>query len=127
MKSILTTEKMIWILGNFTKGNMKLKTFKDLIFEEHQLSKKLKQSGTYLNNFIGCTQAVLDFPNGYGISVITGSCFYTNQNQPYECAVLKDGHLCYDTLITDDVIGHYNESGVNEIMRQIQKLPKVEK
>lgn len=40
----------------------------------------------------------------------------------YEVAVMKDGILCYDTPITDDVIGYVSKEGVTRIMKQIQEL-----
>ena len=35
------------------------------------------------------TRAVVNFDNGFGASVITGERFYTNEEHPYELAVLK--------------------------------------
>lgn len=89
---------------------MKYKTFHDLIFQPHPIM------GT------GGTRAFLSSPNGYGVSVITGEYAYTDENNQYEVAVIKDGACCYTTPITDDVIGYLNEEGVTEIMRQIQSL-----
>jgi hypothetical protein len=69
------------------------------------------------------TQACAYFDNGYGVSVITGSMFYTNPNTPYEVAILKEGvGITYDTHITDDVLGWQTASEVSEIMRQVQEL-----
>lgn len=67
-------------------------------------------------------RARLQFPNGYGISVIRGTYSYGGDEGLYECAVLKDNQLCYDTPITDDVIGYCDENKVTEIMKQIQEL-----
>lgn len=69
------------------------------------------------------TQARVDFANGYGVSVVTGDFAYGDGAAPYEVAVFLDGHITYDTPITDDVIGHQDEAGVNEILEQIQALP----
>lgn len=50
-------------------------------------------------------RARLNFDNGYGVSVIQGEGAYTSNKEEYELAVLKDDGLCYDTNITDDVMG----------------------
>lgn len=68
-------------------------------------------------------RTVYQFPNGYGASVITGSMFYTDGERPYELAVLVNGDLCYDTEITDDVIGHLDEIDVLGLLNRIKSLP----
>lgn len=41
----------------------------------------------------------------------------------FEVAVLdKDGRLCYDTPITDDVVGYLNFQGVADILKDISEL-----
>lgn len=95
--------------------------------------------------------ATMNFPNGYGISVVRfkinwpesppaifnglpkflekmGHSYgsHTNNDDEWEIAVLKDGHLCYTTPITSDVIGYLNENDVTKIMKEIQKLPRHE-
>lgn len=91
-----------------------MKTFKDLVFNKH------------FNFPSFATQAKMFFPNGYGISVVTGEFAYSNRENPYECGVLKgnsdEWSLTYDTPITNDVIGYCNEEKVTEIMKQIQEL-----
>lgn len=67
-------------------------------------------------------RARLQFPNGYGISVIRGTYSYGGDEGLYECAVLKNDELCYDTPITNDVIGYCDEDKVNEIIKQIEEL-----
>lgn len=62
------------------------------------------------------------FKNGYGASVITGGIAYCNEVQPYELAVLKDDDLCYDTPITDDVIGYLTSNEVYELLDRIEQL-----
>lgn len=64
----------------------------------------------------------MDFPNGYGVSVVTGEFAFTDEDHPYELAIFKDGNICYDTHITNDVIGHLTEEGVTEIMKKVQDL-----
>jgi len=89
-----------------------MKEFKDLVFNVHP-------------SMMFNTQAKMEFDNGYGISVITGRGAYGNETHPYEVAVLKDGFICYNTPITNDVIGWLDAKGVTEIMKKIQELPKV--
>lgn len=91
-----------------------MKTFHDLQFKPHPIS-----SGYHR----GARQAVEQFDNGYGVSVVFGSCFYSNGIDTYEVAILHNGDLTYNTDITDDVIGYISESEVTEIMRQVQLLP----
>lgn len=85
-----------------------MKTFSDLKFEPHP-------------NLPGI-RAQLDFPNGYGVSVIAGEPFYTDPERPYEVAVWKGDDLTYDTPITSDVIGYCTPEAVTDIMKKIQDL-----
>lgn len=71
------------------------------------------------------------FENGYGISIITKEDFfgaYTSKEKPYEIAVLKGTKekwsLCYDTPITDDVIGYLTWEEVLDYQEKIKNLPK---
>lgn len=88
-----------------------MKTFKDLEFKTHPTG-------------LGGTQATMDFDNGYGVSVITGEMFYTDDEHPYELAITDKNGLCYSTPITDDVIGYLTEQEVEDYMKQIQELPE---
>jgi hypothetical protein len=93
---------------------MIMKTFKHLEFLKHPVS---------ISNG---TQARLFFDNGYGVSVISGSIFYTDLLHPYELAILKGSEsncsLCYSTPITDDVCGHLNRRQVTDLMKKVQLL-----
>jgi hypothetical protein len=41
----------------------------------------------------------------------------------YELAVLdNEGQICYDTTITNDVIGYLRPEDVTDVMEKIQKL-----
>ena len=76
---------------------------------------------------MGGEQVVYMFPNGYGASVIQGDLFYTDDEHPFELAVVKkDGDsfvLDYKTPITNDVIGHLDAQGVYDTLVQIKALP----
>jgi hypothetical protein len=67
------------------------------------------------------TQATLNFPNGYGASVITGG--YGSDIRPYEIAVIRDNRCCYSTPITSDVLGHLNAVDVEIHLNEIEALP----
>jgi hypothetical protein len=88
--------------------------FEDLVFKPHPIAEG--------------EQSVVFFENGYGASIINSEICYCDEDKPYEIAVLElvpDGFsLCYDTPITDDVIGYLTENDVSEILEQIQKLPE---
>ena len=88
------------------------KTFQDLRFKPQ--------------SFLNGLQAILFFPNGYGISVVRNACSLTTVDT-WEIAILKgtesNYNLCYDTPITNDVIGYCSEEKVSNIMKQIQDLP----
>lgn len=90
------------------------KTFADLVFNDRDA-------------FIGdyAIQAKMYFNNGYGVSVIQGPMTYGQKAfNTYELAVLKYGHLCYTTPITDNVLGYLSPEEVTEKMREIQDLPE---
>ena len=79
------------------------------------------------NNHNGGIQKVYKFPNGYGASVIRHRGSYGYSKGLWELAVLEGGELCYDTEITDDVIGHLNDPEVDRLLRRIQQLWKIKK
>lgn len=68
------------------------------------------------------------FPNGYGVSVVKHDFSYGRELGLWELAVLQgddeDHSVCYDTPITDDVIGHLTEEQVDGIVTVIGELPK---
>jgi hypothetical protein len=93
-----------------------MKTFKDLKFEIHPIAK----SG--LKNYQNAKVSSETFENNYGVSVIFGSCFYSNGVDTYELAVLYNDEITYNTEITNDVIGNLSEDEVSEIMIKVQSL-----
>lgn len=86
--------------------------FTDLNFEPHP-----KWDGVQARHF---------FDNGYGVSVIKSSHSYGGSEGLYESAVLKgleeDWKICYDTPITDDVIGHQTEEEVEVLLYEVENL-----
>ncbi len=72
---------------------------------------------------IGGVQARITFDNGYGASVVRSQYTYGGDKGLYELAVFgKDGHITYDTPITNDVIGYLRPEDVTDILEQIQLL-----
>jgi hypothetical protein len=101
-----------------------IKQFKDLVFNPHPLAKEAEKLPNYLRReYAESKHAKMFFENGYGISVLFGSMFYSNGVDSYEVGVLKGGTLCYDTPITNNVIGYIPAAEVSDIMRKIQELP----
>lgn len=87
-----------------------MKTFKDLEFIEHP-------------SHIEGVQARIQFDNGYGASVVKTPYSYGGDRGLYELAVLdNDGHLTYDTPVTNDVIGYLRDIDVTDVMEKIQQL-----
>jgi hypothetical protein len=62
------------------------------------------------------------FDNGYEVSVVKSEYTYGGKDGLYELAIFKDDEICYDTPITDDVIGYLTTQEVTDLMEQIQKL-----
>ena len=75
---------------------------------------------------LGRYQYVFRFDNGYGASVIKHAYSYGHEEDLWELAVLEFDHgkeyLCYDTEITDDVIGHLTDEEVHTYLDKIKGL-----
>ena len=93
-----------------------LKGFDDLEFN----------NATTQNPFVA-EQAIMFFPNGFGVSVISGLMTRGGKDGKYEMAILtgspEDYELCYDTPITSDVLGHLTPDDVTNYMKKVQSLP----
>ena len=68
------------------------------------------------------------YSNGYGISVISNEFSYGGRDGLYEVAILigdeDDYTLCYDTHISNDVLGYLTLEQVMETDKLVQELPK---
>ena len=70
-------------------------------------------------------QCIVQFPNGYGASIVQGEHTYGGKDGLYEIAVFgKDGHISYSTPITDDVLGYLSEEEVEKTLTDIKNLDK---
>lgn len=72
-------------------------------------------------------QKIYRFPNGYGASVIRTKWSYTDKKSTWELAVIEffendEYYLCYDTPITNDVIGNLKWNQVEEYLEKIKRL-----
>ena len=77
----------------------------------------------------GGIQYVFRADNGYGASIVQHSFSYGSEQGLWELAVVKykgdgqyDYSLCYDTPITDDVLGRLSEDRVNATLEEIAAL-----
>lgn len=82
--------------------------FEDLVFKPHGIP--------------GAIHAVVNFSNGYGASVVSGQMFYTRPEAPYELAVMRGKSLCYDTELTDNVLGYLTADDVTTYLEKIEAL-----
>jgi hypothetical protein len=87
-----------------------MKTFKDIEFKPNPMGADF--------GIVSRTQ----FDNGYEASVVKSEYTYGGKDGLYELAIFKDGEICYNTPITDDVIGYLTTQEVTDLMEQIQKL-----
>ena len=98
-----------------------MKSFKDIEFKPHRFGEGV--------------HGLIFFDNGYGVSVVrykvaysnnNGYSSYTSNENEWEVAVIygteNDWELCYNTHITDDVLGHLTEGEVDWVMYQVQEL-----
>jgi hypothetical protein len=88
--------------------------FSDLQFNPH---KNYPDTGVQAKHF---------FDNGYGVSVVSFPGSYGFRDGLYESAVLKgteeDWEICYDSVITDDVLGYQSEEEVEVLLHDVENL-----
>lgn len=93
--------------------------------ENGQLIEQFGYKPKETKSILGGVQHIFEFPNGYGASVVCHTGSYGGSEGFWEMAVQKGGHLCYDTPITDDVLGWLEPSEVKKQLKAISKLEKV--
>ena len=105
-------EKGSTLLGLIVSTLILTMKFTDLNFKPHSID-----GGVLARHF---------FPNGYGVSVVRFPGSYGYEQDLYEVAVIQGNEdnydLCYDTTVTDDVMGHRDEVDVENIMEEVQAL-----
>lgn len=73
-------------------------------------------------------QKIYWFDNGYGASVVRHMHSYGVAQWLWELAVIVGNgakyDLCYDTPITDDVLGRLTDEEVDDVLARIEALPK---
>jgi hypothetical protein len=62
-------------------------------------------------------------PNGYGVSVVLNSTSYGHEEGLFEAAVLADNRVCYDSGITDDVLGWQTPADITDLLAKVEALP----
>jgi hypothetical protein len=73
------------------------------------------------------------FPGGYGLSVVRfrnpfgrGGSYTSNDTEDYEVAIIKgtkdQWEICYDTKLTNDVLGFQTKEDINKIISHVQRL-----
>ena len=69
-------------------------------------------------------QAIVEFPNGFGASIIKSDFSHGGKSGLFELAVLDNdtGNINSTTDITDDVIGWQDENDIDRILTAISKL-----
>jgi hypothetical protein len=87
-----------------------MKTFEDIDFKINPMGEEF-----------GITSRT-KFENGYEASVVKSEHSYGGRDGLYELAIFKDGEICYDTPITNDVIGYLTMQEVTDTFIEIQKL-----
>lgn len=87
-----------------------MKTFNDIEFKSNPMGEEF--------GIVSRTK----FDNGYEVSVVKSEYTYGGKDGLYELAVFKNGEICYDTPITDDVIGYLRPEDVTKVIQKIQKL-----
>lgn len=75
----------------------------------------------------GGIQTVYRFDNGYGASVVCHSFSYGTELAVvrFNGSALDDFDLCYDSGITQDVLGHLSPADVDMLLNKIAALPSV--
>lgn len=103
-----------------------MKTFEDLVFEPHPSAINVKRlyplqhdRDPYTQAMCEAAQARMDFPNGYGISVLFGIQFHSNGRDTYEVAVCYKGDLVR-YFPEDSVRGWQTKEQVTELMLELQ-------
>lgn len=93
-----------------------MKKFKDLQFKPHYISKYIQEIAD---------KAIINFENGYGVSVLKGIWFYSDGIDTYQVNLLKDNRETFWHHWTDIDEKHTMYATINQvddIMKYVQEL-----
>ncbi len=111
----------LWLDNQMFKPKIPINNLEKVNKHEDEI-KKLGGKLSDLPRIYSAGQTIVTFPNGYGISFIKHGYSYG-----LEAAIItyqgEDWELCYDTPITDDVIGWMDDKDIIELLEQVSKLP----
>lgn len=62
------------------------------------------------------------FANGYGANVVRNAFSYGAGDGLFEIAVLRRGEICYETPVTQDVLGYVPEQDIPGVLADIESL-----
>lgn len=95
----------------------------------HPLKEEIVKAITDLNGVIvvahdglGFRYRILFTDTNYGASVIKAKGSYGHEKDLFELAVLYNGHPCYDTEVTNDVVSNLTDGDVLTIIRVVKRL-----
>ena len=109
------------IIEKRNKAFKKLMTKEKMMIMKHQPD-PFEEYRTELNEHYEGIQKKYQFPNGYGASVICHIGSYGGHLGLWELAVELHGIICYDTVITNDVLGYLNQEELNKHLKAIKEL-----
>jgi hypothetical protein len=66
-------------------------------------------------------RAYVDFDNGFYVSILN-SIHSHGAIDEYEIAILDENGICYDTPLTNDVVGHLDKKGVEKWLKDVSEL-----
>ena len=95
---------------------------KDL-FLDHPLFKNyfVREAGVFAPE-TECWRFAVPGHSDMEVSVIRSSMTYGGSEGLFELAMLRNDKCCYDTPITNDVIGWLDEQGVLDILEDVQHI-----
>lgn len=123
LKYNLSINSIIEVLIEMKEINFNV--IEDLIIENH-LKKYIVSRE--INNYQQSFFMELHFENGFGASIVRKPGTYGYEDGLFELGVLKKDSntekwkLCYNTKITDDVIGWLNNKEINNYLNKIKHL-----
>tara|TARA_R110002074_G_scaffold53740_1_gene134540 strand:+ start:168 stop:503 length:336 start_codon:yes stop_codon:yes gene_type:complete len=109
------------IIEEREKKFKKLMTKEKMMLMKHQADPFIDHRMA-LNEHYSGIQKEYRFDNGYGASVICHTGSQGGHQGLWELAVTLYGILCYDTVITNDVMGYLTTKDVNKHLQAIKEL-----